>query len=496
MSSYRTLEKVYNKLNDLERSKAILHWDMATMMPAGGAEARIEQLTTLETIAHAILTDEGIGDLLSEAKKDKKLNEWQSANLLAMQHRYNHAAAVPQKLVSELSAVSSECELVWRKARQDNDFKAYAKELKKVVALVRDVAKHKSKALGCSPYDALLDTYDPGMRAETIDPVFDKLKAFLPEFIKQVSDKQKSRPEAQPLKGAFTVEKQKALAEKLLGQLQFDTALGRLDESVHPFCTGYATDVRITTRYDEKDFTSSLMGVMHEGGHALYEQNLPSKWLKQPAGQALGMSVHESQSLLIEMQACRSREFISYLAPIAKKAFGGRGKAWEAENFYSIYSQVKPSLIRVDADEVTYPAHILLRYYIERYLIDGEMEVDDLPDAWAQGMEKFLGIKPDSDANGCMQDIHWADGTFGYFPSYTIGAIYAAQQFDAAKKANGEIPKALSKGDFSPLITWMQKNIHRHGQKYETPKLMEKATGSKLNVDAYIHHLKDRYLEG
>jgi carboxypeptidase Taq len=495
MENYKTLEKVFAKLNDIGQAQSVLHWDMATMMPAGGATARGEQLATLGSISHAILTDRGVKDLLDGAgKHGRKLNEWQQANLNEMRRAYKHASAVPDAIQKELTKEGAKCEMLWRKCRPENDFKTLAPQLKKVVGLVRQVAKLKGQAFGCSPYDALLDQYEPGRKSEQLDVVFDNLKEFLPSFIPQVLEKQKSETII-PLEGPFPIETQKKLALKMMDALGFDFNQGRLDQSAHPFCGGYPTDIRITTRYDENDFITSFMGIVHESGHAMYEAALPDKWRDQPVGSARGMGLHESQSLIIEMQACRSRDFTEFFAPLVREAFGGKGDAWSADNIYRILNKVEPSLIRVDADEVTYPAHIMLRYYMEKYLIDGEMEVEDLPDAWAQGMEKFLGIKPEDDKNGCMQDIHWMDGTFGYFPTYSLGAIYAAQLFGAAKRADGNVLPAIGKGDFAPLKTWLKTNVHELGSKVSTDEILEGATGSKLDVEVYKAHLKSRYLD-
>lgn len=495
MDNYKTLEKIFKKINDIEQAQSVLHWDSAVMMPSGGAEARSEQLVTLSSIKHAIITDEGVGELFaSSGKKGRKLNPWQSANLKEMERIWRHANAVPQKLVKELAREGSKCEHVWRTARPANDFATLKPHLKKVVSIVREIAAAKADALKCLPYDALLDQYDPGRKSAQLDKVFGDLQEFLPDFIKQVVEKQKSDTEIAPLKGPFPVEAQKAVGNKMLEVIGFDFNQGRFDVSHHPFCGGYPSDIRITTRYNTEDFTSSLMGVMHEGGHAMYEAGLPKGWRGLPVGEARGMSVHESQSLLIEMQASRTKEFMKFILPILKKEFGAKGKGWSVENLYRIFTKVEPSLIRVDADEVTYPAHVILRYYLEKYLIAGEMEVDDLPEAWAQGMEKFLGIVPKDDKDGCMQDIHWMDGTFGYFPTYTLGAIYAAQLFDAAKKADKDILPSIEKGDFAPVRKWLNKNVHEMGCKLQTDALIKSATGSELNVDIYKDYLKGKYL--
>lgn len=495
MKNYNTLEKVFSTLNDLEQSQAILHWDMATMMPNGGAKNRANQLATLESISHAILTDDGIEELIKSSEKSKQsMSNWQKSNLRIISRKFKHANAVPKELIKQLTLEGSNCELVWRKARLENDFATLQPHLKKVVGLVREVAKYKSEAFECSPYDALLDMYDPGRTTEQLDKVFDNLEDFLPDFIAKVINKQESDKPVVKFKGEFDIEKQKELAFKLSQMIGFDSQKGRLDESIHPFCGGYKNDVRITTRYDEEDFTSAIMGVIHETGHAMYETNLPEEWQTQPVGQSLGMSVHESQSLIMEMQSCRSREFLKFLFPLVKKTFSGKGRGWSFDNFYRNYTKVERSLIRVDADEVTYPAHIALRYRIEKYLISGEMEVEDLPEAWSQGMEKYIGIKPENDKDGCMQDIHWMDGTFGYFPSYTIGAIYAAQLFDSAKESNKKVLSSLEKGNFSLLLGWLKENIHDHASSMTTDKLIKQATGSELDIECYKKHLEDRYL--
>jgi carboxypeptidase Taq len=278
-------------------------------------------------------------------------------------------------------------------------------------------------------------------------------------------------------------------------RLGFDFDHGRLDVSTHPFCGGIPDDVRITTRYDEADFASALMGVLHETGHALYERGLPEAWRRQPVGQSGGMTLHESQSLLIEMQACRSREFLSYAAPLMRAAFGGKGPEWEVDNLHRLYTRVQPGFIRVDADEVTYPAHILLRYRLERALVSGDLALADLPGAWDEGMQRLLGLAPPNDAVGCLQDIHWFDGAWGYFPSYTLGALLAAQLFEAAREGEPEIAPAISRGEFAPLLSWLRANVHGKGRLVDTEALVIQATGRPLGTEAFLAHLRRRYLQ-
>jgi carboxypeptidase Taq len=279
----------------------------------------------------------------------------------------------------------------------------------------------------------------------------------------------------------------------MMGVLGYDFERGRLDVSTHPFCGGGDNDVRITTRYDEADFTRALMGVLHETGHALYEQGRPQAWMNQPVGQARGMSLHESQSLLMEMQACRSREFIAFAAPQMRDAFGGSGPAWEAEALWRHYTRVERGFIRVDADEVTYPAHVILRYRLEKAMIADELPLADLPAAWNDGMQALLGVVPPDDRLGCLQDIHWPSGGWGYFPTYTLGAMTAAQIFDAANRAEPEILPAIGRGDFAPLVGWLRANIHGQGSRWETNELLTRATGRPLDAAVFKAHLRRRY---
>ena len=329
-----------------------------------------------------------------------------------------------------------------------------------------------------------------------IEPVFDDLAGFLPDFIEDVLAHQSTEPAVLPLDGPFPIEHQSRLADTMMRTVGFPFDHGRLDVSHHPFSGGTPDDLRITTRYDEADFTSSLMAVLHETGHALYEHNLPAAWRHQPVGEALGMAVHESQSLLIEMQVCRSRPFIDYAAPVMRAGFDhdGGDAAWRPDNLHRLYTRVARGLIRVDADEVTYPAHVILRYRLERALIAGDMAIEDLPGAWAEAMKELVGVVPPDDRDGCMQDIHWMDGAFGYFPTYTLGAIMAAQLYDAAKRADSNIEPAIGHGDFKPLYAWLITNIHGLGSSLTASELLTRATGRGLDVEAFKSHLRTRYL--
>ncbi|MDH5189245.1 MAG: carboxypeptidase M32 [Rhodospirillaceae bacterium] len=496
LTPYQELEDRFRRINALGGAQSMLHWDMSAMMPAGGAESRAEQLAVLKSISHSMITDPAIPDLLDGAEGDHTLDAWQQANVFEMRRIWIHQAAVDSTLVEALSMACSNCETAWRAARKNNDFKSVLPQLEDVLRLTREMAAAKSSYLGLSQYDALLDTYEPGGKSADIDVIFSDLAAFLPAFTDHVIERQKSQKTPKLPKGPFTLSAQRKLGTDLMKTLGFDFNHGRLDESLHPFCGGTNDDVRITTRYDENDFTSALMGVLHETGHALYDMGLPKKWRGQPVGDARGMSVHESQSLLIEMQACRSPEFIQFAAPLMGEAFGGNGDEWSEENFVTLYTRVEKSFIRVDADEVTYPSHVILRYNLEKAAINGDLEMKDLPGAWNDGLEKLLGIRPKTDTEGCLQDIHWYDGAWGYFPTYTLGAMTAAQLFDAACRANPKIKPAIAKGDFSPLLSWLRKNVHNVASSVSTTEIVKNATGQPLNAEVFKNHLKTRYLGG
>lgn len=495
-SVYAKLENRFARLVKLEEAAGFLSWDTATMMPPGGADSRGEQTATLRAIHHDLLTAPEVGDWLDAAETGAAatpgLDPWLMANLREMRRQWVHATAVPSDLVEALSRAESACEMTWRDARAQSDFAAVAPRLAEVLGLARQMARAKADRLGCSPYEALLDQYEPGGSRERIDAVFADLESFLPPFLAEVLERQ-GDPAVVPV-GPFAVDRQRELGVRMMAVLGFDFDRGRLDVSHHPFCGGTQDDVRITTRYDPTDFTSSLMGVLHETGHALYELGLPQEWRYQPVGRARGMSVHESQSLLIEMQASRSREFMAFAAPLMREAFLADGEAWSADNLYRHYTRVRPDYIRVNADEVTYPAHVILRYRLEQALIGGTMEVADLPAAWGEGMRRLLGLTPPDDRLGCLQDIHWYGGSFGYFPTYTLGAMTAAQLFDAARRADNDVVPGLARGDFAPLLAWLRANVHGKGSLLGTDDLLTEATGRPLDAGVFKEHLRRRYL--
>ena len=485
----------FRRLALLREAAGMLEWDSAAVMPDGGATIRAEQLAELRTVAHELLADPRTGEMLDGAEARPPAEPWARANVAEMRRAWRHATALPADLVGALSRAASVAEMRWRRARKANDFAGLLPDLQRVLDLTREAARIKAAAFGVDAYDALLDEYEPGARGAAIAALFDELAAFLPGFVDAVIERQARLPAPLPLPGPFPAAAQRALAERMMRAVGFDFTHGRLDTSHHPFCGGVPEDVRLTTRWDEADFLKGLMGVLHETGHAMYERGLPPSWRLQPVGTARGMVLHESQSLLIEMQAARSPEFVGHLAPLAAAAFGGSGPAWSAANLRRHYTTVRRGLIRVDADEATYPTHVILRFRLERAMIAGDLALADLPGAWAEGMRALVGIVPDDDRDGCLQDIHWPGGAWGYFPTYTLGAIAAAQLFDAARRAVPEIPAALARGEFAPLMGWLRENVHARASSASTEEILTAATGRGLDPAVFEAHLRRRYLE-
>jgi carboxypeptidase Taq len=494
MTPYQSLEATFRRAALIGEAAGIVGWDTSVMMPEGAAAMRADQSAMLGVLAHETLTRPEIPDWLAAAEAaGDGLDAWQRANLREMRRIWTHASAVPADLVEALSKACSACETVWREAKPKADFKLVRPKLAEVLRLTREDAAAKAARLGLSPYDALLDQYEPGGRAAEIDPIFERLARELPPMIGAVIERQKRTPPKKP-RGRWPVAAQKALSKRLMETIGFDFARGRLDESRHPFSGGGPDDRRITTRYDEADFATALMATLHETGHAMYEAQLPAAWRRQPVGRARGMVLHESQSLLMEMQACRGRAFLGYAAPIVRRALGGKGPAWTADNLYRLGIAVKRGFIRVDADEMTYPCHVILRYRLERALLAGDLALADLPGAWNDLHRDLIGVAPPNDRLGCLQDIHWYDGAIGYFPTYTLGAMAAAQLFEAAGQALPRLQRQLGKGDFKPLLAWLEANVHGKGSLLATREVMAAATGRPLDEGAFLAHLERRYL--
>lgn len=494
MTHYRELARRFERHYLLRSSADLLEWDAQAIMPEGGGDLRAAQLGTLRVLAHDAIAAPDMAEHLAAAEASPPEDGWERANLASMRRAWVHAAAVPADLVEARTRATSSCELAWRAARRDDDFGSLLPRLKEVVNLTRRVGEAKAAAMGLSVYDALADEYEPGTREAVLTPLFARLERELPPLVDAVVAVQARAPRAPDLGGPFPVDRQAALGRLLAERMGFDFTRGRLDVSAHPFCGGAAEDVRMTTRYDERDFLSSVLGVVHETGHALYEMGLPRAWVRQPVGQAAGMGLHESQSLLMEMQAARTPEFLGYLATVAAKELGVSPDVLSADALVRHAMRVERSFIRVDADEATYPLHVIVRFTLERALLSGDLEVGDLPGAFRDRMERVVGIRPETDRDGCLQDVHWPSGAFGYFPSYTIGAIAAAQLFAKAVEVHPAIPSELSRGDLTSLRAFAREHVHQHGSRYGTSTVLERATGRGLDVDGLLAHLRRRYL--
>lgn len=490
-AAYLRLKARFARIAALGEAAAMLHWDASAMMPPGGAAARGEQLAALAGLRHELLTAPEVAEDLAAARTE---GEWDAANLELMRRAHARATALPTALVEATERANSACEKVWREAKARSDFALVRPHLEEVVRLQRETAQALGAALSLDPYDALMDLYQRGVTAAEVEPIFAAYEAFLRDALPRAEAIQAARPAPVSPRGPFPAETQRQLCRRLSERVGLDYAHARLDESLHPFCGGTPTDVRITTFYSEDAFAKSLLGVLHETGHALYERGLPEAFARQPVGEAAGMAAHESQSLIVEMQACRSDAFLTFLGPELHRAFGGDAAHYAPENLARLWRRVERGFVRVDADELTYPAHVILRFRLERALIGGELRVADLPGAWAEGMQALLGIAPPDDARGCLQDIHWHDGAFGYFPSYTLGAMAAAQLMKAARAAIPDLDAELAKGEMLPLVAWLREKVHVQGSRFGFQDLLRHATGKPLDPADFQAHLTARYL--
>ncbi len=486
------LDSTFTRLYRYTHLAALAGWDQAAMMPAKGIEARAAALAELQILMHQTLTSQELAEQF-RAVTDAELDATQRASLREMRRQWQQANLLPARLVEAQSLAQSRCEHAWRTQRQNNDWEGFLVNFREVVALSREEAKYLADAKGTSCYDALMDKFEPGMRSADIDRIFGDVETWLPDLIRKTIDKQ-AHESVLPPQGPFPVAQQRALGVEIMALLGFDFDSGRLDVSTHPFCGGVAEDVRITTRYNENDFMRSMMGIIHETGHARYEQNLPRDWVHLPLGQARSMGIHESQSLSFEMQLARSPEFLSLIAPLIQKHLGHQS-AFEPANLAALFTRVKPGFIRVDADELTYPAHVILRFDIERALMDGELAPEDIPALWAEKMMAYLGVDTRGDfRNGCMQDIHWPGGSFGYFPSYTLGAMYAAQFFASIRAGQPDLNAQVRAGQLSLVFDWLGQHIWSQASRWDTTELVTRATGEALNPRHFREHLERRYL--
>jgi carboxypeptidase Taq len=487
--SFAKLDDLCRKLDSLSHALSMLGVDEAVMMPEGGGEKRAEAIAALSGMYHDMASAPYIADLIAKAESES-LDNLQRIAVKEFKRSYINRTCLSSAFVQKQTQQRLRCEQLWRQLRPAGDWKGFLPAFSAVIDTMREEANMRADALKLSPYDALAEQYDPGARVAEIEPVFDELKIFLKDFIPQAVEKQKSKT-LKPLGASYAIDAQKALGTEVMTALGFDFNHGRLDISHHPFCGGVPTDVRMTTRYRTDEFLSALMGIMHETGHGLYEQGLPKDWGHWPSGGARGMAMHESQSLFVEKQIGRNPAFWQWALPLLQKHFG---ETWSQAQILAHVHRVKPGLIRVDADEVTYPMHVILRFELEQDLVAGNMKPQDIPAAWDDKMTRYLNLSTkDNMKDGPMQDVHWPSGAFGYFPSYTLGALMAAQQWAAITREHPKVNDDLAKGDFGFTTEWRRKNIWSKASTTSTPELMQKATGEALNAKYFIQHVKQRY---
>jgi carboxypeptidase Taq len=491
MKPYDELIRRSKELGVLNSCAAVLGWDQQTYMPPGGANLRGEQMAFLASLSHQKFTDPKIGELLAGAEADSSLDDGAKANLRELRRGYDRATKLPPSLVEELARVTTQAQQAWQEAKTKNAFATFQPHLEKVVALKRQEAD----AVGFKhhPYDALIEEYEPGTTVAELKTLFAGLTKELVPLIKRIAESPR-KPNPGVLHRDFPIDRQKVFAESAAVAFGFDFNAGRLDVTSHPFCSGFGPgDCRITTRYNPRFFNEAFFGVLHETGHALYEQNLPAENFGTPLGSACSFGIHESQSRLWENQVGRGRPFWEHFFPRLRQAFPTALADVSLDEWYFAANDVKPSLIRVEADEATYNLHIALRFELELALLTGDLPVKDLPAAWNERMKAFLGLDVPSDTQGCLQDIHWSFGGIGYFPTYTLGNLYAAQLMDAARRDLSGLDDDFRRGEFGRLKGWLTEKVHIHGQRYRANELCRRATGRDLSPQPFLDHLKGKY---
>jgi carboxypeptidase Taq len=488
--AFQALEDRLATISDVSGAAAVLAWDRQTYMPEGGVGGRAEQLATLSRLAHEMLVSPETGDLLARSG-EREPDSDEGAFLRLARREYDRASRLPARLVSEISRTTALAERAWIQARESSEWSLFAPHMERVLALKREEASYLD---GEHPYDAMLDRYDPGASTQRLRSMFDTLKAGIVPLVRDVSERL-GEDRTAPLRGYFDEATQEELGREVISSFGYDWSRGRQDMAVHPFCINFGGpgDVRITTRIDPALLAVGFFGTCHEAGHALYEQGVDPSYSRTPLASGVSMGVHESQSRLWENLVARSRPFWSHFRLRLREVFPGVSD--DLGTLYMAVNEVRPSEIRTEADELTYNLHILLRFELELALFEDGLAVADLPEAWNAKMEEYLGIVPENDALGVLQDTHWAVGLFGYFPSYTVGNVLSVQLFEAAVEGRPEIMTEMERGEFGTLLGWLRENVHRHGQKYEPDDLIERATGSPPDTAPYLRYLQTKFGE-
>ncbi|MBL6784786.1 MAG: carboxypeptidase M32 [Rickettsiales bacterium] len=486
---YNEIAEDFREISNLESISSQLSWDNAVMMPKNGITRRSKEITLINKIIHNSYNKKNYMDMIGSINFEN-LDQWQQANIRSIKHILSHNVIIPEQLNNNFIESGINCEYIWRSAKSSNDFNSFAKALTPVINYLREIALIKSEEFSSSKYDALLDYYEPGLKEDDFKPIFQNLAKTLPNLIDQVIRKQGKKTDFSSLK--FPIEKQKLIVKRFTQLLGLSSDDIRIDESAHPFCTGSLGDVRITTRYSEAEFLTSLFGIIHESGHAIYDLNTPKQFQFDPVGGCLGMAIHESQSLFYEMQIATSRDFIEIAHKIISKEFNIKNSIFTADNLFKFLNHVEKKYIRVDSDEITYPLHIIMRYEIEKKLINGEIEVNDLPEIWEYYLKNFFDLDYQNHSNGCMQDIHWTDGSIGYFPCYSLGAIIASQ---LKHKFDQENPNfKLAENNISKFQEFLTDNVHKYGRLKDASSLSTFLFDSKYDDKIYVNYLNKKYL--
>jgi len=477
----------------LKSVSEVLHWDEQTQMPPKAAGHRGEQVALLAKMLHAKFTSPRFGDLLAAAEaalpRGAEIDSDEAVNVRETRRSYDRARKLPADLVEELARTGVLAQQAWAEARSKNDYPAFRPWLEKIILLKRREADCIGYASG-NRYDALLDEYEPGATAADVKRTFDALRGPLVDLVRKIGQSPKKAP-LEVLERQYPAAAQERLARAAAAAVGFDFGAGRLDTSTHPFCTGLGPgDTRMTTRYDERYFGDAFFGVLHETGHALYDQGLPAEHFGTPLGEAVSLGIHESQSRMWENLVGRSRAFWRHFMPQARQAFPQALAGVSDDDWHFAVNDVRPSFIRTEADEATYNLHVMLRFELEQAMLSGEVGAADVPAAWNERMKNYLGLTPPDDARGCLQDIHWSGGAIGYFPTYTLGNLYAAQLFEQARKDLGDLDAMFARGEFAPLLGWLRKNIHSRGKRYLARDLVRRVTGSDLSPEPLLRHLR------
>jgi carboxypeptidase Taq len=504
--AYEELIRRARELGVLSSCSALLGWDEQTYMPHGGSAHRGNQMALLAGMHHERATDPRVGELLEIVEGADLMADPDSpaaANIRELRRNYDRRTRLPKDLVEALARTTTLAQQEWVEARRDDAFGRFRPRLDEIIRLKRQEAECLQ---GASPagsiYDPLLDDYEPGARADELALLFRALREDLVPLVGAIAEASARRAKDKdgagpPILGReYPRDRQKVFGEAIAAAVGFDFRRGRLDVTAHPFCSGIGPgDVRITTRYDDRQFGDAFFGILHEVGHALYEQGLPAEHFGTPLGEAVSLGVHESQSRLWENAVGRSRAFWAYAFPLARRVFHEALHDVTLDPFLAAVNRVEPGLIRIQADEVTYNLHIIVRFELEQALISGDLPTADLPAAWNQKYRELLGLTPGSDAQGCLQDIHWSAGLVGYFPTYTLGNVYAAQLFARARADLAGLDESFARGEFGELLAWLRDNVHRHGQRYRPAALIERVTGSRPDHHPLIAALSQKYGE-